>query len=199
MSEIKSALELALERTKDIQGDKETIAENKHKDDGKKLASQLLNPQADGENPVEKLKTYSGKELQWVREGFFQVLDANLTLPQDDAFTDKVKLLEKGYLAIIKDRKQVNYIIQQVKQFFEQYLQNREKLFEAVKQQYEPQLREKEKMLAKQMGAAIKLEPESDPEFVSLLSKNQSQLEQQYTEALQQVKEEFKRIFSGRR
>ena len=73
MTEIKSALELALEHTQGIQGDKETLKANELKNKGKLLASVFLNPneQKDGKDPISQLKSFSGKELGWVKEGFF--------------------------------------------------------------------------------------------------------------------------------
>ena len=196
MTEIKSALELALERTQDIKSDKDTIKANEMKNNGKKMASQLLNPGDTTGNPLQDLKNYSGKEKQWVAEGFFQILLANFNLPANSDFGQKLETLEKGFLGVIKDKKQVNYIRQQVSQFFEQYLQGKQELADSLKQQYEPQLREKERMLAQQMGAQVHLTAESDPEFAALLAKNMSRLEDQYNEALQQVKEQMKQLFA---
>ena len=199
MTEIKSALELALERTQDIQGDKDTLRANELKNKGKQLASVFLNPHTDKEeeDPVSQLKSFSGKELTWVKEGFFQIMLANINLPVDTEYQDKIKLIESGLLTVLKEKRQISYMFQQVRQFFDQYLETRDQLEDSVKQQYEPQLREKERLLAQQMGAQIHLAPESDPEFVSLLAKNMSRLEQQYNQALQQVKDQLKQLFEA--
>lgn len=196
MTEIKSALEIALARTKDIQGDKETLKINALKNDGKKLASTFLEPTADaGESEVtSKLKSLSGSDRKPFIEGFSSVLQANLTLPQSDDFSEKLTQLEKGFQAIIKEKKQVTYVFQQVSQFFEQYFQARDQLEAGVKEQYEPKLREKERALEQQMGAKVALTHEQDPEFLALLSKNYSRLDEQYTQALQQVKDQLKQM-----
>ena len=195
MTEIKSALELALERTQNIKSDKETLEANDSRNRGRRLASALINPQEEPGNPLEEIKKASGKEGRWIKEGFFQVLLANLNLPLDDQYGPKLTKLEKGFQAVIKDRKNVSYVMQQLKQFFEQYLQSRDQVGESLKQQYEPQLREKERALAQQMGATIHLEPESDPDFNAILAKNLSRLEEQYNQALQQAKEELQTLF----
>lgn len=197
MTEIKSALELALERTQDIQGDKETLKINNLKNDGKKLASAFLDPgeDTDDKEASAKFKSLSGEQQKVFREGFFSVMTANLTLPTAAGYESRLEILEKGLSLVIKDKKQISYIFQQVTQFFGQYLQSREQLVAAVKQQYEPRLREKEQMLAQQMGSEMKLTPEQDPEFASLLQKNYAQLEEQYNQALQQVKEQLAEMF----
>lgn len=197
MTEIKSALELALERTQDIQGDKETLLSNQMKNDGKKLASAFLDPgeSVDDKTLATKFKELSGKEQRWLQEGVFDVLVANLLLPINDSYTDKLQQLERGLHTVINKRKQISYIFQQVAQFFSQYIQTREQLESSLKQQYEPQLREKERLLEQQMGAKIQLTHEQDQEFMSLLAKNYAQLEEQYNQALIQVKDQLKQMF----
>ena len=95
---------------------------------------------------------------------------------------------------MIKEKKQVTYIFQQVSQFFEQYMQAREQIEAGVKEQYEPKLREKERMLEQQMGAKVQLTHEQDQEFLALLSKNYSRLDEQYNQALGQVKDQLKQM-----
>ena len=110
---------------------------------------------------------------------------------------EKMKKLESGLQAVIKEKRQISYIFQQVGQFFSQYIQSRDQLEEAVKQQYEPRLREKEQMLEKQMGAKVNLTHEQDQEYIAVLAKNYSQLEDQYNQALQQVKDQLKQMFGS--
>ncbi|MBT3272065.1 MAG: hypothetical protein HN368_02840, partial [Spirochaetales bacterium] len=159
MSEIKSAWEIALERTKDIQGDKDTLKSSERKNDGKRLASAFINPAEDMDEKTAsgKIKSYSGKDQSWIREGFFSVMSANLNLPIDDTFAAKLEMLEKGLQLVVKEKKQVSFIFEQICQFFDQYLQGRTQMLEALKQQYEPQLREKERALEQQMGAKVNL------------------------------------------
>ena len=72
MTEIKSALEIALERTKDIKGDKETILANERTNDGKRIASRFLNPNEEKSEPEKELKQFGSQEGRFVREGFFK-------------------------------------------------------------------------------------------------------------------------------
>ena len=195
MTEIKSALEIALERTSEIKDDKQTLTANERKQEGKRLASKFLAPAAeDAPDPSSEFKRYSRDEAPYVREGFLETILANLSLPNDGDYKERLTQLEKALQFIVKDKRQLSYLFQQVDQFFEQYLQTKQQVEEQLKQQYEPQLREKERALAQQMGAQIQLKPESDPEFMNLLSKNLTRLEEQYNQALGQVKDELTRI-----
>ena len=196
MTEIKSALEIALERTQGIEADKETLKNNQLKEDGKKLASAFLSTASDVDESqaTAKMKALSGAELKPFREGFAGVMLANLTLPSTDTFAENLKTLEAGLRVVIKEKKQLSYIFQQVRQFFEQYLQTRDQVEAGVKEQYEPKLREKERLLEQQMGAKVHLTHEQDQEFLALLSKNFVHLDEQYNEALQQVKDQLKQM-----
>ena len=195
MTEIKSALEIALERTKDIKGDKESLKADERKNAGRRLASSIIDPHEDEGDAVKKLKEYKGQELAWVQEGFFQTLLANLSLPSDDSYRERLKTLEKGLNAVVKDKRRVSYIFQQLEQFFQQYLQTKEQVGQNLKQQYAPRLKEKEEALAKQLGGqSVHLAPESDPEFVNLLSKNLARLDEQYHDALRKLKEDMKQL-----
>jgi len=196
MTEIKSALEIALERTRSIQGDKETLKMNELKNEGKKLASGYLDPfsETDEHSVISKLKALPDAEKNPFTEGFSSVLIANLSLPSDDSFTEKLKKLEKGFQALVKERKQVAYLFQQIHQFFEQYLRARVLLEGGVMEQYEPKLREMERLLEKQMGAKIHLTHEQDKEYLSVLAKNYGRLDEQYNRALQQIRDQLKQM-----
>ena len=78
-------------------------------------------------------------------------------------------------------------------------MEAREQIETGVKEQYEPKLREKEVLLEKQMGAKVHLTHEQDPEFLALLSKNYSRLDEQYNQALQQVKDQLKQLLEAGR
>ena len=79
---IKSSLEIALERTKDVQADPENLLASGFITAGKKLVPQFLN---DPEfSLARKVREHSGKERNWVSEGVFEALSSNLALPSDE-------------------------------------------------------------------------------------------------------------------
>ena len=199
MAEIKSALEIALEKTAGIEGDKETLKANEYKNDGKRLASRFLSDNEEKVDVSGELKSRADAEGRNVKEGFLHTILANLSLPTDDTYPGRIKKLEEGVHHVVKDKKSVSHLFQQIDQFFKQYLQTRDQVGEQLKQQYEPQLREKERQLAKQMGSQIRLTAESDPEYMNLLHKNLARLEEQYSQALVQVKDELTGLFNSRR
>jgi hypothetical protein len=82
----------------------------------------------------------------------------------------------------------------QLEGFFSQYLENQEDLIERMKQQFAPHLQQKQAQLQQQYGPNFTLRPEQDPEFMKLLDKQLGQLDEQYTNILNQVKDQIKQI-----
>lgn len=193
MGQIKSALELALERTESIKSDKESLIANEIRTKGKQAASKVLNP-GDEISLAAELKKVEKNQRQWFKEGFINSILANLTLPTAEGFEDSLKRVEEALIDLTGDKKQIPYIIEQIGQFFSQYLQNKEQIFNSLKSQYEPRLREKEQALAQQLGSEIKLDPMQEPEFAKAYRQNTGQLEQQYQNALNEVKDQIKSL-----
>lgn len=197
MGEIKSALEIALEKTEGVKGDRESLLAHEKRQEGKRMVSKyLLEPDTPISSIKDSLKSYSKKEEKWVKEGILETIMSNLSLPNTVADLDRLPRIQEVLQLFIKDKKQVSYIIDQVKQFFNQYLENRDHIHQSLEEQFAPRMREKEQQLAQQLGTEVKLSAESDPEFAEYLRKNFGQLEEQYQQALDQVKEQIKGMFA---
>ena len=193
MGEIKSALEIALERTKSVEVNRETIEANKFQKEGKSLISKLLDdPSVNLEASLEK---YDGKQAQWVKEGMFQVLLANLVLPQDQIALKKARRIGEAFFHVMGNKRNLKNIFAQLDSFFEEYIGEKERLREALAQQYAPRLKQKEEELSKKMGGPVNIDVNSDPEFVSLLRKTLNQLDDRYQAVLNQAKEQLSSIY----
>ena len=57
-----------------------------------------------------------------------------------------------------------------------------------------PVLRQKQQQLMQQTGQNVQLEPEQDPEFLEILSKNRKALEDQYNNVIALAKAELIKI-----
>lgn len=201
MTHIKSALEIAMERTEGVTGDPEKLAQDNLVKEGKRIASSFLSisEETTAVDMKEKLKSYTGKELGWVKEGIYQALVANLVLPLDDTYREKLATIAKGLPEIIPDKKRISMIFDQLGQFFDQYLENKKAIRTQLEQQYAPRLRQREAQLAKQTGQQVRLSPMQDPDFVKLLQRNVGQLEERYSESLNGLKDELRRMFEEKK
>jgi hypothetical protein len=195
MAFIKSALEIALERTKDVKSDPETIKSANLIKEGQKLASDyLFNLDFDKTELEKRIKSNSGNNKKFVLEGFKKTFLSNLRLPKTKSFEELHEKIKIGFLLISTNNKDVNVMMEQIKQFFMQYLENQNQLLEAVKQQYAPRLMQKQQEMEKQYGREVTLSPEKDPEFIEMLKSNLLKLETQYSESLSKAKEELDKI-----
>lgn len=195
MAFIKSALEIAMERTKDVKSDPDTIKSDNLVKEGQKLASDYLyNTDINKTDLEKKIKSFSDDNKKFFIEGLKKAFLSNIRLPKTDNFEDLLDKITEGLSLFTADKKNTAIMVEQIKQFFSQYLENRSQLIEALKQQYAPRLMQKQQELAKQYGQEVTLSPDQDPEFMELLKSNLLKLETQYGDSLSKAKEELEKI-----
>lgn len=194
MSRIKTAWELALERTADIAIDKEAIQREKAVRQGKALAGQYLN------NPEEvslkkELEKLDKKDASLVREGLRETLLANLSLPRMETDLPRLQIVSDG-LKMLGGRGLGNLeqMLKQCRDLFNQYLNTIKQMEDDLRARWEPVLRQKEQSLRKQTGQAFQLSPEQDPEYVKALADQLAALEARFAEVLNKGKEEIRKL-----
>jgi hypothetical protein len=193
MGEIKSALELALERTKDIKGDPEALARHEAKIEGKKLLARI---NEDSKLDVRKaIKEFPKEKRDWVREGLFEVLLTSINLPTEEMDLERLAPIERGLKGVIRDEGNVGYLMEQVRNLFKQYLDNRQQIIESLRSQYQGRVREREQQLAQQYGRQMKLDVSSDPEYQKAVQQHLGQLKSQYDQVVTQVRDQLRSMF----
>jgi hypothetical protein len=195
MARIKSALELALERTESVKSDKESIELYELKREGKKLASAFL------ENPNEKtledtLKKYPKDKQEALRQGMFDVLVSQIRLPATQEDVAKQEAVGKAIQFLVNDRR-FGQLFGQLVQAFQRYLSEVEQFDQAIRRQYAPKLRQKEEELARRLGRAVQLDPFQDPEFVNFYNQNMNALKDRYEQAIDQVRQQATMLFEA--
>lgn len=192
MGKIKSALELALEKTADLKTDKKAVKKNMINREGKVSVSTFLEDPKKSEF-IEKMKFYKEEELGWFKDGAMDTILANITLPRLESDSNKLIPLNAALAIVSGDKEETESMFEQLKQLFSQYLSNLDQLEASMKQQYEPQLRQKEQQLSQQTGQEVHLTPEQDPEFLKVLSEQISRMDQQYSDVLKQAKDQIRK------
>ena len=183
-----------MEKTADMAIDREKLKQNDLKKKGQILASSILNDsEKDGEG---KLASYDAEELSFVKMGIGETLLSNIRLPLYINSESNLGILEKIF-AMISDKEEIySVIFSQLQQLFDKFVEDIKNLNEGLKQQYMPILMQKQQQMAQKTGQNIQLEPEQDPEFMDLLSKNRQALEEQYNAVIAQAKTELENILS---
>jgi hypothetical protein len=194
MAPIKSAWEIALENTKDIEGSKETLAASAARDEGRRLAAKSLDDPSF--NLKEALKAVDRERGTLVREGLIQSLLANLVLPIDELALRANKQVGTAVAATVTDTRKVTAIFGQLENFFREYLEERTRMLEALERQYAPKLKKKEEEMSRQLGQRVRINPAQDPEFQTMLRTYLSQLDTKYDEVLTNAKEEIRQLFA---
>lgn len=193
MAKIKSALELALEKTADVKTDPEALHRKERQDKAKAMAGKLLDKRE--LDIAEELKPYEKKEQKEIRDTLLETLLKSLVLPSYPEDVNKLKTLQEALVQLMpKKEKAITEICQQIKGVFEQLMEDKNRLREALAQRYEPTLRQKEQQLAQKTGRQVRLTPEQDPEFMKYLNQNYQQIDDQYRGVLNQAAEEFRRL-----
>jgi hypothetical protein len=201
MAMIRSALEIALERSKDIKVDEAALEANELRAEGKKAAGRFLDDPVEA-NLAETLGKIPKEKRASVRAGAFDVLASQLQLPSNEASLDKIETLSAGFSAIAASSgtgllggvgsavadKRVQALFQQLSGFFKQYLEDMKNVEQAIRKQWAPKIREKERQMAARMGQNVRIDPMSDPEFAAFYKQNVSAMRDQYQAALDKAK-----------
>ena len=193
MGRIKSALEIAMERTESVKSDKTSIGLFEARQQGKKLANQYLAGTITSLEEV--LKAAPSEEQHALKQGCFEVFVSQITLP---SIPEDVKRLEdtgKG-LAVIISEKRFSQVYRQFLEAVSQYLQEAAQFEEAIKRQYAPKLRQKEEELARRIGRQVKIDPFQDPEFIAFYNQNVNALKANYTPLVEEVQEQARELFT---
>ncbi len=195
MAIIKSAWELALEKAENLQVDPVKIKRDLKVKEGRQLAGTFLSDiDATKESTKKQYDAVPIEDKEAFKEGMALTMLSNLALPRSAAFKENfAKGLDLGMI-LGEGNEQLEQLLGQLEGFFSQYLENQEDLVERLKQQYAPALQQKEAQLRKQYGPNFTLRPEQDPEFMKLLDKQLSQLDDQYTNILTQAKLQIKEL-----
>ncbi len=192
MGEIRSAIDIALEKTADIQGSKKSVDSRAVKNAGKKAAGDFM---ASGDaSELEKLIASESKENRsLINEGAISILLAGIQLPAAGADLEKLNRMGAG-LEILLPNSGLVPLFAQVSQIMSQYLAERERLEKTLEQQFLPRLRAKQQEAAKRYGQAIPMELSQDGEYLGALTKNKRMLEQKYQSVIEEVRGRVREI-----
>jgi len=189
MAEIKSTMDMVLERAAKMAaggGESNYLADERLKE-GMRLGAAYMRGEEVGLG--EKLGAVSPEEKAPMRKGAVQVMLRNIFLARE---TEKQELAEKamhGLVEIGQGDGQLLKVLAEMKKILDGYRQHGEQLKEQLEAQFSQQMEMMEQNLAKQTGRAMKLQPSQHPKFQEEWARIQGQLNEQYGQALKQLKD----------
>ena len=194
MSRIKSAWEIALERTQDIEVDKDRLAKEEMTRRARALAGSYLNYD-EGVDEESVAKDWEGiRDKEGAREGLRMALMQNLTLPGESVLNDRYERLSFLAGLLSGGNGDVAALMGQITAFLKQYPEHQKQLYEQLKEHFRPMLEEKAQQLREKYGQDIPLSLENDKEFVQVANKQLEELRKQYESNLDAAKSQLETI-----
>lgn len=192
MGKIKSALEIAMEKTENIAIDENKIRINEENDRIRRIAGEYLAKEERDDDLLKGLEDYDDETL---KRALRNLMLSSLTLPTYEVVDDRYERLEEIMKRIMKDDKEATELYERIVNFLKQYPLHRKQLVEALKKQLEPMLEQKSEEMSQKLGRAVKLTIEDDKETLEIIEQNLEHLEKQYNENLENAKKSLEASF----
>jgi len=186
MAEIKSALELALEKAERIgKASAEEMQTLKWQEQARRLAAAFLRQDMELETELPKLppeaQTVVNKQIR-------EILLRNILLPREGEIEETVRRALQGMPQLARDKKAALRVVQEIERIFQSFLQVRQNALDQFKAQFSAQLDGVKRALEQQMHRQVKIDVEHTPQFQEQWRAFEAQLVQQFEPLLDKHK-----------
>ncbi len=192
MDEIKSALEIAMEKVAQLgEPTDEERLKWKHVPEGEKLAVRYLERDL---NLTVELSKYDAKVVKYVREGAASILVNSINIPKDEPAKKKNRKVMDGLKDLKNNKVAVENVYSKIRQVFSHYQeqgdQQRKQAYAQLKADFETQVQQ---AMQQQLGSfgGLKIDVERHPQFQEEWRKISSQLDSQYLQLLNEYRREL--------
>jgi hypothetical protein len=187
LAEIKSALELALEKAEQYgRASDEEMANNQYREQGCQLAVQFLKGEGDLAADLEKLPAPAQAAA---RQAVKEVLLRNLSLPRGNDINPHLDLALEGLLLVAQNPKVMAQLQAELEQLLQQFLQVRNNAMQQLKARFASGVGQLQKSMESQYQMKMNLEAENLPQFQEEWRRFQGQILDQVEPVLEQLKE----------
>jgi hypothetical protein len=191
MAEIKSALEMALERAERFgRASKEEMAEARYREQGQRLGVAFLKKEGDLEK---ELQAAPPEALPALRAGVKEVLLRNVALPRNGEPEPRLAQALEGLLLAADNPKAMARFKSEVEQLMNNFLQVRNSAFQQLKARFSASLGDYARALELQLRQKVRLEVEHLPQFQDEWRKFMGQLQEQFEPLLEELKARMQR------
>ena len=193
MAEIKSALELALEKAEQYgRASKEDLLQDKFKEEGQQLAVQYLNEE---DIDLEKELAAMPPEAQpAARQAMKEVFLRNITLPREAELDPRQNRAIAGIMLTTTNKKAMARLKGEVEKLWQQFLMARNTAYQQVKTSFGQTLGSYTRALEAQLGTKVRLEVEQLPEFQQKWREFEGSLTGQFEPVLEDRKQEMRQL-----
>jgi len=166
MGDIKSALEIAMEKVARMEGaTEEERLRWKYTPEGEKLAPRYLKGEG---NLIAELAKFEENVRGYVAQGASEILIRNISLPRSDSAKKNNRRAMEGLKALKRDAASVENVYSKMRRIFDHYLgqgeQQRKQAYQALKADFEVKVKQAlQQQLGPMMG--MRIDVERQPQF----------------------------------
>ncbi len=186
MAEIKSALEIALERAEKIgKASKKELEADRWLNEGRKLGAKYIR---EGGDLKSRLSGIDPGHLREVVSGVMEVLLRNIVLPREEEQWDGINRAMEG-IECLKGS-MAGQALGNLRELLSAYQQTRQRYMDQVKMQMQGKVAGLQQMVTQQYGPgmASEIDVEALPEFQQEWSKISGQIDEQFLQQLDPLK-----------
>jgi hypothetical protein len=190
VAEIKSALELALEKAEQYgRASKEDLLEDKVKEQGRHWAVQYLKEE---EVDLDKELAALPPEVQpAARLAMKKVFLRNITLPKEETVDARQQRALEGMMMTATNKKAMTRLKQELEQFWQQFLMARNTAYQQLKNRFMQSLGNYTRALEAQLKTKVSLDVDHLPEFQQEWRKFEANLLSQFEPVLEDRKQQM--------
>lgn len=191
MAEIKSALELALEKAERYgKASQEEMAAAHYQEQGRQLAVRFLREEGDLESG---LKSLSSQAQEVARLAIKEVFLRNIGLPREEIADPRQARALEGLGLVAGSPKAMARLNAELDQLLNNYLQIRSNALQQLKVRFAAGIGQMQRQLEAQMRQKVRLEVEHLPQFQEEWRRFQGQLLEQFEPMLEEIKAKMRR------
>lgn len=189
MAEIKSALELALEKAERYgKASQEEMAAAQYQEQGRQLAVEYLKGEGDLE---EGLKGLPPQAQAAARAAIKEVLLRNIGLPRNGEADPRLGLAVAGLMLVAGNQKVMARLKAELEQLLQQFLQIRNNALQQLKARFAAGIGQVQRAMEAQLRQKVRLEVEHLPQFQEEWRRFQGQILEQFEPMLAELKEKI--------
>ena len=191
LAEIKSALELALEKAERYgKASKEEMAAAQYQEQGRQLAVQYLKEEGDLE---EGLKAIPPEAQAAARAAMKKVFLRNIGLPRNGDLDSRLDRAVAGLVLVAGNPKAMARLTAELEQLLQQFLQLRSSALQQLKARFGAGIGQVQRAMEAQLRQKVRLEVEQLPQFQEEWRRFQGGLLEQFEPMLEDLKEKMQR------
>jgi len=196
MAEIKSTLELVLERAAAMgRASKEDMEAEELVKEGMRLGGEYIRT---GKGTLEELLSeVLPSRLPQVKKGVLATLLRNIILPKNDEQQTLAEKAIQGVMQLSGRATDLAALLKDLKQILIHYRQTKDQVYKRLEAEFSQQMEIMEQSVARQTGVKVRLDASQHPKFQEQWQKVQVDLNGQYGRALEQHKALLKQRLGG--